>query len=349
MRNARDICFATFNLLNLQLPSKSYRGKKYTRDQYDAKIEWTAEMLRRLSADIIAFQELWSRECLDQAFAAANLNDDYELKFIKERWYDIAVAAAVRKPWKVTDTKLHKKFPDEFVLRKRGRRPNEDPYVIDPEDDEIAVMINHFSRTVLQLTVEHSERTDVPKIDVFCCHLKAKRETRLDSQETSRDEVRQHATDLGSAISTIRRTAEAAALRVVLNNKMSDTDTPVVVLGDLNDGQLSNTLSITTGQPSIRFYADSDAGERSDQGLYAASLLQDVRSLRDVYYTYEYAGLRETIDHVLVSEQFYDHSEIRKWSFREMEVWNDHLNEADNVFSDHGVVRVRFDWRPGEA
>jgi hypothetical protein len=53
-----------------------------------------------------------------------------------------------------------------------------------------------------------------------------------------------------------------------------------------------------------------------------------------------------------VSEEFYDHSRKRRWSFREMEVINDHLNREqfkDEGASDHGIVRAYFDWNPMPA
>lgn len=81
-------------------------------------------------------------------------------------------------------------------------------------------------------------------------------------------------------------------------------------------------------------------------GLYTVSVLQQMRSLRDVYYTHEFKGIQEVIDHVLVSEQFYDHSDQRLWSFQEMRVWNDYIEEGDKRTSDHGVVCARFLYDP---
>lgn len=154
-----------------------------------------------------------------------------------------------------------------------------------------------------------------------------------------------HATALGAAISTTRRTAEAAALRVLLDHAMDDTDTPVVGLGDCNDSPNSNTLAIMTEQPSYRFYADSRSGRTRGKGLYAANALQALRSFRDVDYTHVHQGAVDILDHVLVSEQFYDHSEKRCWSFRDMKMWNDHIHgPEDSGASDHGVVTARFDW-----
>jgi hypothetical protein len=90
---------------------------------------------------------------------------------------------------------------------------------------------------------------------------------------------------------------------------MAGSDTPVVVLGDLNDGQLSNALNILTDQPSYRVFAGSTVARQNDAGLY-------------------------------------DHSERRHWSFRTMKIWNDFIDDRDPASSDHGIVRTAFDLNP---
>ncbi|HHP7244866.1 MAG TPA: endonuclease/exonuclease/phosphatase family protein [Elainellaceae cyanobacterium] len=336
-RRDKNISFATFNLYNLQLPEIRWYTNVYTKDEYAKKIDWSAKILTRLDADIIAFQELWSKQCLEDVFRAAGLENDYQLCFIKDEWYNIAVAAAVRKPWQVVRQQLHKEFPSNVSLTKQR--------TADGEDDELGVEIDRFSRTILQVTVNHSDEDDLTDIEVFITHLKSKRPTVL---ATDNEVLKLHQEAIGSAISTIRRTAEAAALRVLLTKQMKKTDKPVVVLGDLNDGQLSNTLAIITQQPPFRMYESSRVGYRNDVGLYTCSILQQMRSLRDVYYTHEFKGIQEVIDHVLVSEQFYDHSDQRIWSFEEMRVWNDYVEDDDRSTSDHGVVCTHFVYDPGE-
>ncbi len=332
---SKDISFATFNLYNLQLPGLHWRQAPYSKDDYADKIAWTAGQLTAMHADVIAFQELWSAKCLSDAFKTAGLDGEYKLIFIGEEWYDIAVAAAIREPWELRGKTLHKNFDEGFVLKKRGGSR-------DPEDDEIEVQIDRFSRTILELEVGHKDHPDLPSVRVLCAHLKSKLPTRLDREERDIDAVRKHASALGAALSTIRRTAEAAALRVIVNDILKRSDTPLVVLGDLNDSQLSNTLAIISEQPSYRLFESSRIGGSSDAGLYSAGTLQEFRSLRDVYYTHEYKGVRESLDHVLVSEQFYDYSRNRLWSFKEMKVWNDHLEDEKRASSDHGVVAAYF-------
>lgn len=362
-RNKRDIAFGTMNLYNLQIPGKPMYpgGRPYSEDEYQEKLEWTAGLLKELNADVIAFQELWSRECLADLFDEAELSDVYELAFIREgAWDGIAVAAAVRRPWTIERSLRHKDFPAGFKLKKRNRTMREiieQPTEVDllddesllpnHEDDEISVSISRFSRSALQVSVRHSEADDVPEIQVFCTHLKSKLPTRIDVEEFRDDRTRPHRDALGAALSTIRRTAEAAALRAILNETMKDNDVPVVVLGDLNDGQFSNTLGILSDQPSYRLYADSRTARRNDDGLFTAVNMQQLRSLKDYLYTHEFKGIREVIDHVMVSEQFYDHANGRLWAFREMHVLNDHIGHKDGrIKSDHAFLQARFDWLP---
>ena len=80
----KDISFGTFNLYNLQLPGEPWRNKPYTAAQYSAKIKWSAQMLRALDAEVIGFQELWFKKCLEDVFEEAGLQNDYELHFIKD-------------------------------------------------------------------------------------------------------------------------------------------------------------------------------------------------------------------------------------------------------------------------
>lgn len=342
----KDISFASFNLLNLQLPgSPTYPGSKlFTEETYQARLAWCAMILKEMDADVIAFQELWSAQALRDLFVFAGLADKYELIFIKEQWYEIAVAAAVKKHLTVKTVTLHKNFPEGFKLIKRGAGSAGADEV--RTDDDMSVNISIFARTVMQLTIEITG-AGLPEIEVFCVHLKSKGPTTLDKPEQEISTLDDHTAALGAAISTIRRTAEAAALRMLLTTTMKHNDRPVVVLGDLNDGEHSNTLAILTAQPAFRRYASSRIGGSSDTGLYASCFLQALSDFNNVAYTYIFNDVREQLDHVLVSEQFYDHSKKRIWSFKDQRIWNDHLyienlSGPERPASDHGIVKVRF-------
>lgn len=330
-------CIYTYNL---QLPGVSWRGNAYTQSEYDAKINWTAQMLKTIDADVIAFQELWSKQCLIDAFNAANIANEYTLHFIKDSWYDIAVTAAVRKPWEVENKNIHKNFPEHFRLIKREVDHAASP-VID-EDDDIEVVIDKFSRSILQLSIKNPKYDDDPNIEVFATHLKSKLPTQLDKEENSKDNIRKHSQALGDALSTIRRVSEAAALRMILTNLLKDTDIPVIALGDFNDSITSNALSIVTSQAAYRLYDASRTGSSSDKGLYSSAIMQNFRSIKDYVYTHEYHGMKDTLDHILFNEQFYSYSRNRLWSFKEMRVWNDNVGDNLKKTSDHGIIKSTF-------
>ncbi|MHC4715197.1 MAG: endonuclease/exonuclease/phosphatase family protein [Planctomycetota bacterium] len=344
--SGKQLTFATLNLNNLQLPNRAmYRGETYTQAEADAKISWTAQMLREADADIFGFQELWSPGALEQAFQEAGLQDDYKLVTVKnEDPSEISVALAVRNNHQVVYRRWHKDFPPELVLRKRRGQDADGP------DYTMSVDVATFSRGMLRVTVrpEAPSSAELPDIVVFVAHLKSKLAMRLDKPEKERSEVSAHSSALGSALSTIRRTAEAAALRILLNKVMRDTQTPVVVLGDLNDTQLGVITSVLTGAPKYRLFAKSRVGGRSDKGLYSVASLQEYRSLRDVYYTYLHDGQRVSLDHILVSEQFYDYSSRHIWTFREMRLVNDHLGRELPHASDHAMVTAVFDLNPAD-
>lgn len=296
-------------------------------------------MLLNSWADVWGFQELWHAEALRDVFDHVQLRDYKLLAPVEHRGHRIICAGAVRQDILVGEPQWIKDFPEKFILDSGGD---------DPQTSDISVKVNSFSRPVLHFRVQ--PRSQSSPISVYVAHFKSKAPTKIYREGWYRadDEYyRQHSEALGYAISTIRRTAEATALRMILTERMKNTDEPVVVLGDLNDGENSNTLNILTGQPNYILSGLQQGG--SDVDLYAVSRLQQYRSDRNVYYTHIYQNFRESLDHILVSQEFYDNSRKRLWAFKGMDVTNDHLNwdnHKQDGSSDHGVIRALFEYRP---
>lgn len=316
-----------------------YRGKKWSSEDYNGKIEWTASILKKIDADIIGFQELWHPDALNEAFEKAELLNDYELATTLTRG-SINVALAVKKPLNIVHKKWEEEMPEELKLKKSKKSfGNEPPYKID-------VRIKKYSRPLLRVNIKYNN-----DINIICyvTHLKSKLPMRIDG-ESHYEEVKDHDDAIGYALSSIRRASEAAALRIVLNKEMNNNNKPVIVMGDLNDSQLNVTTSIISGDPKHRLFQKSRTGYKSDKGLYSVATMQELRSLRDVYYTYIHDGFRESLDHILVSEQFYDYSNNKIWSFQETRIINDHIDDRKGVGygSDHGVVISTFDHNPIE-
>jgi endonuclease/exonuclease/phosphatase family metal-dependent hydrolase len=77
--------------------------------------------------------------------------------------------------------------------------------------------------------------------------------------------------------------------------------------------------------------------------------LQLHRSRRDVHCTYRHEGAHESLDHILVSQHFYDYFLERRWSFREMRAVNDHPDDPRRQAahaSDHAPVLAILDHDP---
>ena len=332
------VSFATCNLFNLNEPGeRMYRNANgWSQGEYDKKIAWTSRNIAELDADVFGFQELWNARSLRRVFSAAGLASSHTLLAPPGHRGRIVCAAAVRSSILVGQPRWIDDFPAEFELSSGGD---------DAQTSGISVEIDNFSRPVLNFEVK--PRSNGKKIQVYVCHFKSKLPTSISREPWyRRADHSQHSEAIGAAIATIRRTAEAAALRMILTKVMKETDTPVVVMGDLNDGQHSNTLNIVTGQPN---YLTGLSTGGSDTDLYSVGALQEYRSERDVYYTHIHSDSHESLDHILVSQEFYDNSRSRLWAFAGMDIRNDHLNtdehKADGT-TDHGIVRATFEYRP---
>jgi len=340
----QELSVATFNLYNLNEPGLPLYTDEdgWDSEAYERKIAWTAHQLQLLRSDVFAFQELWHAGSLRRAVRAAGLDGEYDVLVPDDAdGRRIVCAAIARKGLLQGRARWIHDFPDGFVLRSAGD---------DPQTPAIDIGIKGFSRPLLHFRIR--PRSKSPAIHVYVCHLKSKAPAALYREDwfnAGRDRYGKHAQGMGAAISTIRRTAEAAALRFLLTERMKGSDTPVMVLGDVNDGVYSNTINILTEQPR---YLVGDALGGRDNALYATQTLQEYRDTRDVYYTHVHQGIRESLDHILVSEQFYDNSRKRLWLFKGMTVNNDHLNfdnQKEVGTNDHGVIRAVFQYRPARG
>lgn len=338
------LSIGTFNLYNLNEPGTPIYTDRdgWSPEEFDRKITWTARIIGMLHPDIFGFQELWDTRSLKRALKDSGLEDEYDVLTPPEaNGTRIVSAAIVRKGLLSGEPRWIVNFPDKFVLKSSGD---------DPQTPAIDVNIDSFSRPVLHFTVKPRDAHE--DVHVYVCHFKSKGPTKVFREDWFRaDEAlyKKHATGLGSALSTIRRTAEAAALRFILSEQMKGTGTPVIILGDINDGQHSNTANILTEQPKF-LVGDSVGG--GDTSLYTAQTLQEYRNTRDVYYTHVHQDMMESLDHILVSQELYDNSRKRLWIFDGLTVYNDHLNvenHKEDGTNDHGIILATFKFKPIKA
>ena len=216
-----------------------------------------------------------------------------------------------------------------------------------PSEADVAntvdLAITRFSRPVLKAQLRV---TPTFTMTVFVTHLKSKRPTYL-AGESAADPIHRA---LGAARSLVIRAAESAGLRALVVSEIKGNRKPVIVIGDVNDGALAVTTQMISGEPP--FYRLSTERKRPfwDVQLYTAERLQARSSARDAYFTHIFKGKFEALDHIMVSEEFYNRNPNRVGEVDYVRVFNDHLIDETESFeavprtrSDHGQVTVKIE------
>ncbi|MBC6446155.1 endonuclease/exonuclease/phosphatase family protein [Actinokineospora xionganensis] len=323
----------TFNVLNLALPEVPYYPDElpYSIAEFDRKAAWIGEQLRRMDADVVGFQEVFAEAALrevcarSQAFATATV---------------LAPGAdGASGPRVGLATTLPLAEPAESIT--------DFPPGLHTSVDGIALPVGTFSRPVLRARVVFSPAVTVT---VFVVHLKSKRPI-VDvtiPQHDPREEA------LGKARSLIRRTAEAVALRFLVLDEVVANNRPVIVLGDLNDGPRAVSTEIVGGDLPSRFWPRGPELRETywDRVLYSAHALQARNIGRDVGYSHIFNSHYENLDHILVSQEFYDRNPNRFGELADLRHFNDHLvdnqlsnDRPDRTTSDHAQLVAEIDLR----
>jgi predicted extracellular nuclease len=318
--NRNSFRIGTFNLCNLALPNTLFYDKEsYSPQDYIKKRDWVAEQLNRMRADIVGFQEVFHEQALQEVLAKSTVCREFNSAIATPIGDTPAVALATRFP--ILERTITHEFPPAAYLG--------------VENTEIS--FTHFSRPVLSvlLQLEHLKCT------VFVVHLKSKRPIfpsgvdRQDPIEKAKGQVR----------SLMLRAAEAIALRVMLMEVLQNQNHPVIVMGDMNDSGLAVTSQIVAGEvPSGNMDRDRKR-QLWDILLYNVKDIQARQSYSDYYYTHIYNGYYDSLDHILVSQEFVSQNPNRIGRVDYVSVLNDHLidkllshEEVPRWQSDHGQV-----------
>lgn len=327
---------ATFNLLNLALPEHEYYpGQFFTRELYEKKVDWIARQLIVLDADVVGFQEVFHRGALEEAIKRTGI---YDLdKPIEEGGARLHVAdetgdlprVAILSRLPIRGLEIIRNFPQE------GR--------LDTEDSELPW--RSFHRPVLRALVEFPGREEatVHLVTVYVVHLKSKRPLLLPGEDRHNawHEAR------GQARSLMLRACEVAALRWRILQEVQGTQIPLILLGDFNDSTHAVTSDILQGKQPQKNYPPDVRNKLWDVLLYACADIQQRRSFKDVYYTHLHNSHYESLDHILVSQEFVNENPRHIAVVEYMRLYNDHLldpaltDERPPVWqSDHGQVLV---------
>jgi hypothetical protein len=323
-----------FNLLNLASPGVRFYPNEppYSEAKYEEKKAWIGAQLRRMDADVIGFQEVWHLEALADTLGESGIYEGANILLAeRDDEADVGPVVGLVSRFPILASQAIQAFPDEAHLFIEGE----------------AIPITNFSRPVLQAKIEIDSVAGNVEATVFVVHLKSKRPLFRDGAD--RDNPLEQA--IGYARSLMLRAAEATALRSILLDTMQNNKQPVFVVGDINDAVTAVTSEIVTGTAPYRYLSLAKKQRIWDALLYNVKDIQSRKSLQDFYYTHIFNGHYDSLDHILVSNEFVDENRERLGYVEYVKVFNDHLIDetlsSANVLdtqSDHGqvVADIRF-------
>ena len=395
---------ASFNVKNLIGADKEYyEFQKYTPEEYAWKKDWMADQLLTMNADIVGFQEIFEEdpliEVIEEASERAEVLNAATVPDKSKRYHRKVIFDRIRvDPYGDAELAFAPNAADPGTPGKR--RPGlallsrfgftEAPEVIQdlPEPLKIPFQplrgmaaqeaghytLRRLSRPILKARIPIGGQT----VTVFNCHLKSKLGEYIkpdgaayapEEDLTKYDPVGRA---MGSLRSALRRMAEAWVLRREIVSELN-AGTPVMVMGDFNDGEHAVSSEIITGEAPFRNYAwmlRHDAQSPTDRyseeenrqitedvervRLHSAEKLFVRKSLRDMVYTAAFGGVFESIDQIFLSRHFHPDFDGKIGEMTYFSVFNDHLTDGSHpeapynkLASDHGQVMAHMDLYAG--
>lgn len=314
----------TFNLFNLVAPGARYYSEPpYSEAEFATKSKWIADRLQDAAPTIVGFQEVFHETALKQVVGAVDRFSSGTVFAPAGDKDEPAVGLATSLPL-VGDPISVSRFPVGLEVR------------IDGLDDPV----QGFRRPPLRAKVQ---LPDGPQLIVYVAHLKSKRP--LIPDDADRDDPLQQARGQFRALAV--RSAEATALRaLIVADRTDHADTPIVVLGDLNDDVDSVPLEIIGGREPPKYWPRAKRQRAWNNLLYNTATIQARRNIRDVGYSHLGNGRHSMLDHILVSQEFFHRNPKRIGVVENVRYINDHLidrsqhigGDRDRSRSDHGLV-----------
>ncbi|WP_088893691.1 endonuclease/exonuclease/phosphatase family protein [Leptolyngbya ohadii] len=331
----------TFNVYNLLLPEISYyENRRYSLSEYEQKKRWIGGQLERMQADIVGFQEVFHAEALKEILADTSMYENARL-IVGDR---PSSNHPNSRPQKANDEKpkvaLVSRFP---VLQQEviDRFPAAAQFDV----EGVPIPLSHFSRPVICAELAVTENLTCT---VMVVHLKSKRPI----VPEGRDRHNPIEIAKGQARALIQRAAEAIALRVLLVEKLQKTRHPVILMGDINDSDRAVTSRIISGEPPDPDWQHEYKELVWDVLLYYAKEIQSKQMRGDFYYTHLHDAYYESLDHILVSQEFVSQNPKHLGRVKYVSVLNDHLldkhlmDQPIEVWkSDHGQVVAQIELR----
>lgn len=345
---------ATFNVKNLASPGISVYGKIYTETEYRQKLGWLANQLLAMDADIVCLQEVFDEAALNDLNATYTALRDAQPGSARSARLDHYDNSAF---FENTASVPPGPKPGLALLSRRTVRESftvqdisNDPIEVS-KDAGLEYRLTELSRPLMVARVDLGKGIDGW---IFNSHLKSKRpKFPAGSQAREEENALFYERAEGSFRSLALRSGEALALRREILKKSQNSETPVIVVGDLNDEIGAVTTEIVAGEQPWRRLKPDVKRLFWDVELYSAVRTHQRRTEHSSMYTHIYNGHYGTIDHILISQEFYYRNRDRIGDIEFVRAFNDHLTDdsldgAPSIGSatDHGQLVVRLSIDP---
>ena len=329
---SKSFHIATANLLNFANPNRIYyeNAPAYDVKTYEKKVKGIIELLSKAHADVIAVQEVWDSQALEQVAVGLGFKPEHVLiplasndknsQHTQGEGAQNTPAVGIITHFEVLETQLLTEVVKEAVI-----------------DVPDIGLYQNFIRPPLLVRIDAFGQP----ITVVTAHLKSKRAYFL------RDKNGHLLEDMDDPNIRVRaklrslcmRAAEAASIRMAIIERLRHTREPLILLGDMNDVTGSVTTQLMTETGEVNY----DKSMR-DVALFDAARVQSrFEWMKDVAYTHIYQGMPEVIDQLFVSEEFLPDSKFALGQVERVDYFNDHLkwDYADRV-TDHGIIRAKI-------
>jgi predicted extracellular nuclease len=275
----------TWNLENLFQAGTEFGPE--TPEQYAQKLDSLAAVILHLDPDVLAVQEVGSTAAFDDLVRL--LQGRYPHRQLSAHPDPRGIRVGFLSKLTIEDTEEIQDFPQAGLPSVPGT---------DPQGNLIDVTV--FGRGALRIRVRPTQ--ELP-IHLITAHLKSKLLTFPSASGaprfTPRDE-NERARVAGLAL--LRRTAEAAALRVKANELIEDNaQNALILLGDMNDVTDAATTQMLQGPGGSEI--GTPAFNRPDRGDDTRLFNLAPRIPEQRRFSRIYRGNKELIDHILVSQE----------------------------------------------
>lgn len=282
-------------------------------DVFATKMSNLVQTIRNISPHVVGLQEVGSEETF--AELSHRLQPDYPHAELSEHPDGRGIRVG---------------FISKFPLSNRDELVNFPATALSDVTNGEGGILRRLGRGALKVT---AQVTADLQINLVNAHLKSKLVTYPGGRRSPRDENERA---LFTGVALLKRTAEAVALRFLINALITGNDVPLILLGDFNDGPQAETNRILTGPEELSL-ARPDRFD--DVRLY--NLVEYIPA--DRRYSRIYRSNREMIDHLMVSYELIFHQQVVD-SFVEPITSIDQSvrRRQDATFPDHAPVFARF-------